>query len=249
MSLEGKSRKEIQAIAKEHGLKANKATDVLIKEILVLTSSAHDEENTDTNNKGPEDVIDSTQSAAEISESVADVKKRRISIDNDEWDIGNHVLLPDGTCGVIMRLNKKSARVQILGSSKEVTMKFEELTRKNISDISAAYHDETDHFYQISLIKDQIAQLIPMDVQMDTSFDTIDNKFGDAQEIAPASEKKISTAGPFSHSHVLSNIIANTRSMFSPSPARMTKTSFKSLGTPTRKSSCKKVLFHSDNCL
>jgi hypothetical protein len=112
------SRKELQAVAKEHGLKANKSNTELVKELLTIFSAV-------------EAVVEKINN--DIS-SVECLTNNDIAVDDDgPLSTGDSVTV-DGEMGNIVRLNKKTVRVQ-LQSGKEITVKFEEVTRIQTSQL------------------------------------------------------------------------------------------------------------------
>lgn len=235
MSLEGLSRKEVQAIAKERGLKANKATDVLIKEIL-----AWDVEKAGGSTEPflPDEECDEPEAV--------DVKKRHATTEPILWNIGDEVQMSDGKHGVITRLNKKSARLQLAANGKEVTVKFEDIFKPPASVCVKEADDFTED------LKDHIAKLIPMNIPLDASVDMIEDEIEVTEEReaevppekSPVVVRNYADAyGPFSHSHELLSIIAKTKAIFSPQQrVERAGTPYKLCGTPAiRISSCRKV--------
>lgn len=128
-SLGSMSRKELQAIAKEHGLKANKANVDLIKEILEIITSTK-----------PTVVPNVSDEMETVVTSIAEEL-----IPDKPWENGDAVDVTSTGCtqrGLILRLNKKSARVQ-LESGDEITVKFEEMFRPTASMSTNGQQPET----------------------------------------------------------------------------------------------------------
>lgn len=238
--LEGQPRKELQRIAKEYGLKANKSNEILIKNIIeaCITDEIQDEQENETKEQSVESEI--VTATAEPEQILNETKKRRITMDDTEpaastllfkdWKTGDEVCV-DGVHGVILRLNKKSARVQRHDTKKEITAKFEDISSFLPSTQTEQCVEEQE---KTEDLKTKIEMLVPLGMSIDDDDDVIVLK-----SPIPAKTSDISQNGPFSYSIQLANIIASTKSMFSPVTS---DTPHKLAGTPaTCKASHKKL--------
>lgn len=235
-NLENLSRKEIQSIAKDVGLKCNGKSVDLIKGILESQTAAQMEA------VEPPPVIQSaseTKSADEL----------------ESYEIGDLVKLDDesSTIGEIVKINKKSVRIAIRDDRSEMTVKFHEISKipaTNKSDeqsddmeIETENDEEHEENEMNKSIRKSIETMIPIDICLDADEDEeIENakaEAADADADADAENGKES----FTNSDMRS-IIENVKSsLFSPKPIPLSKrklTSPKRVKTPATAKSVKK---------
>lgn len=119
--LEEKSRKEIQALAKELGLKANAATQVLVASILEKCPTEVKDE--------PIVKEEKLEVVTEIISLIEESSKTQLEMPEMQFETGCAVeVFVNGkwSTAVIKRVNKKTIRVQLSNSQNEVTVKNEE---------------------------------------------------------------------------------------------------------------------------
>jgi hypothetical protein len=126
--LESKSRKEIQSIAKEFGLKANAATQAIVEAILAIscTTKAPDTENVTVNDSvepSPHCKF-SSYVAPSPTEPASEHGSAKISVNDTVMVLANGIK----RTATVKRINKKSVRVCLHGDiNVELTVKTEEV--------------------------------------------------------------------------------------------------------------------------
>ena len=150
-TLQGLSRKEIQTIAKENGLKANKSNNELIKEILSINIPLETEINIH--------VTDSIETELNPKITVKKDDEENFKEDISNFEQGKYLefILADNDNnkqnGIIKKVNKKSAKIQI-ESGEEITVKFENLIYSKFIECSQE-------------IMDQIEMILPESFEID----------------------------------------------------------------------------------
>lgn len=219
--LETCSRKEIQAIAKELGLKCNGKTVDLIKEILSMQPMS----------TMPETSLDCENEADEKEEAEAEA---------ETFEIGDTVGLIDDNAkmGVVIKVNKKSVRITMDDTQKEMTLKFHEIVKMKGPatgdemdiEVSAGEQQEEEMAVNKS-IRMSIESMIPLDTCLD-----VDGEEEREEEVETVEVTTNSTPFSARKNNNLSNsgmksIIESTKnSLFSPKPVKIKK----SLSSPKR---------------
>jgi len=193
--LERMSRKEIQQVAKEHGLRANKSTADIIKEILRMAEKIC----------GPMPHLEVPISVDEIE--TVEQKRRRVSVIFDDYKIGETVELSSRFTGgekkiaVILRINKKTVRVE-LENGEEITVKFDEIGK--ILNNATEIQENVPEILIPHEIQQKLDEILPMNMSVASNEPEHEGK---SDETSLLDNSRIS--GPFIYSMSMFSPITN----------------------------------------